>query len=223
MTFKTRFGSLTDYQKGRVDAIDDDPKNYVFSNVFDVAKRARPWERVCVAKNFEYVIEAARASGESPYWTARHDEFVLCMDGELELELHKLNEPARVIEDRDGAHRLDSLPPSRPMGRIVLGRGHMALLPKQSAYRFRASAPSVLVVQTIEGPETIFRWAEICQTESQSGGQAGHSDGQTAKPARPTAPDRPMTLQTHFETGTTDPDTGYRTFAAGGFTFRRDR
>jgi hypothetical protein len=40
----------------------------------------------------------------------------------------------------------------------------MALLPKLSAYRLRASAPGVVLVQTIEGPETIFRWAEICQT-----------------------------------------------------------
>jgi hypothetical protein len=169
MTFKTRFGSLADYQKGGVDVIDDDPKRYVFSNVFDVAARSRPWERVCVAKNFEYVIEAARATGESPYWTARHDEFVLCMDGQIEVELHKLNEPTRAIDStvpaRDGAHRLDALPPSKKMGRIVLGRGHMALLPKHSAYRFRAAAPSALIVQTIEGPETRFQWNDICQTQ----------------------------------------------------------
>lgn len=165
MTFTTRFGSMAEFQKGGVDVIDDDPKSYVFSNVFDVASRARPWERVCVAKNFEYVIEAGCARGESPYWTARHDEFVLCMDGALEIELHKLNEPARGIADRDGAHRLDALPPSVKMGRIVLGRGHMALLPKHSAYRFRAGAPGAFIIQTLEGPETQFRWAEICQTE----------------------------------------------------------
>ena len=165
MTFKTRFGSMADYQKGGVEVFNDDPRSYVFSNVFDVASKSKPWERVCVAKNFEYVIEAACASGESPYWTARHDEFVVCMDGEVEVELQKLSEPARVIENRDGAHRLDALPPSKKMGRIVLGRGHMALLPRQSAYRFRAAAPSALMFQTIEGPETVFRWTEICQTE----------------------------------------------------------
>jgi quercetin dioxygenase-like cupin family protein len=165
MTFQTRFGSLAEFHKGRVEVIADDPKNYVFSNVFEVASRARPGQRVCVAKNFEYVIEAVRADGESPYWTARHDEFVLCMDGQTEVELEKLAEPARAIKDRDGAHRLDALPPARRMGRIVLGRGHMALLPKHSAYRFRARTPGALIVQTIEGPETIFRWAEICQTQ----------------------------------------------------------
>jgi len=165
MTFHTRFGSLADFQKGGVEVIDDNPKNYVFSNVFEVASRARPWERVCVAKNFEYVIEAASAKGESPCWTARHDEFVICMDGEVEVELYKPNDPGRVVSDRDGAHRLDALPPSKKMGRIVLGRGHMALLPRHSAYRFRAAAPAALMFQTIEGPDTVFRWAEICQTE----------------------------------------------------------
>jgi hypothetical protein len=142
--------------------------------VFDVASRARPWERVCVAKNFEYVIEAVRAAGESPYWTARHDEFVLCMDGEAEVVLHRLDEPARAAAGRDGAHRLDALPPgSAKMGRVVLGRGHMALLPKHSAYRFRAAGVAALMLQTIEGPETIFRWTEICQTERNAGAATG--------------------------------------------------
>jgi hypothetical protein len=169
--FKTKFGSLADYHKGRVEVIDDNPKNYVFSNVFEVASRSQPWERVAVAKNFEYVIEATRATGESPLWTARHDEFVVCMDGRVELELYKLapSSGARVIEDRDGAHRLDASPGQmnqmKKMGRVVLGRGHMALLPRQSAYRFRAEAPAALMFQTIEGPETVFKWAEICQTE----------------------------------------------------------
>jgi hypothetical protein len=173
MTFKTTFGSLADYNKGRVEVIDDDPRNYVFSNVFEVASRATPWERVCVAKNFEYVIEAVRATGESPYWTARHDEFVLCMDGKTCVELFKLDEPAPAASARDGAHRLTAAagkPPGKKMGRILLERGHMALLPKHSAYRFRAAQPAALMVQTIEGPETILRWAEICQTDSQRQG-----------------------------------------------------
>jgi len=58
--YQTRFGSLQDYEKGRVEIVDDDPKNYVFSNVFEVASKSAPYERVAVAKNFEYVIEAAR-------------------------------------------------------------------------------------------------------------------------------------------------------------------
>ena len=218
MALQTRFGSLADHQKGGVEAIDDDPRHYVFSNVFEVASRSRPWDRVCVAKNFEYVIEAALATGASPYWTARHDEFVLCMDGEVEVELHKLDQPVRGARDRDGAHRLDALPPSKRMGRSVLRRGHMALLPKHSAYRLHAAAPSALVFQTIEGPETIFRWAEICQTEGGAAEPAGTAPAPRA-PGRSAA--RP--LQTAFETGAPDPDTGYRSFGAGGFSFHRDR
>ena len=35
--YTTDFGSIEDYRKGGVMAIDDDPKNYVFSNIFEVA------------------------------------------------------------------------------------------------------------------------------------------------------------------------------------------
>jgi hypothetical protein len=38
------------------------------------------------------------------------------------------------------------------------------LLPAGSAYRFTAASTSVLMQQTISGPDTLFRWAEICQT-----------------------------------------------------------
>jgi Hydroquinone 1,2-dioxygenase large subunit N-terminal len=222
MTFQTRFGSLADFRKGGVEVIDDNPKHYVFSNVFEVASRSKPWERVAVAKNFEYVIEAARAAGESPYWSARHDEFVLCMDGEVEVELHKLDQPARGVEDRDGAHRLDALPPSKRMGRSVLRRGHMALLPKQSAYRLRAAAPAAVVFQTIEGPETIARWAEICQVGENTDGSKAEATA-SAVPRAPVAAAATLPLQSRFETGDADADTGYRSVRAGGFSFRRDR
>ncbi len=61
--YTTVFGSLDNFRKGGVDLIDDDPKNYVFSNVFDVASKSKPYERVAVGKNFQYVIEAIRAEG----------------------------------------------------------------------------------------------------------------------------------------------------------------
>mgnify|MGYP000100116736 CR=1 FL=1 len=64
----------------------------MFSNVFDVARHAAPYERIAVAKNFEYVIEAVRAEGKSGWFTAAHDEFALCMDGEIEIQLVKLSE-----------------------------------------------------------------------------------------------------------------------------------
>ena len=48
------------------------------------------------------------------------------------------------------------------MGRITLRRWHMALLPANAAYRFHADQPSVILLQTILGDDTVERWAEIC-------------------------------------------------------------
>ena len=162
----TVFGSIDNFQKGGVQIIDDDPKNYVFSNMFEVAARSRPYERVAVGKNFEYVIECARAEGVSPWYAAGHDEFAVSMDGRVEVHLVKLDDPTTVVPPgRDGAHRLAGLPKGRKMGRILLGRGHMALLPAGAAYRFESTAPCTLMIQSIQGPETVERWADICQTK----------------------------------------------------------
>lgn len=161
----TVFGSLARYAKGRVDVIDDDPKNYVFSNVFEVAGRAAPYERVAVAANFEYVIEAVRAEGASPWYVAAHDEFVLVLDGRVTIELVRPAGAAELVaEGAEGARRLAAAPDGRRMGRVVARRGHMALLPRRAAYRFAGEGPGVLLVQTLRGPETVERWAEICQT-----------------------------------------------------------
>lgn len=164
----TQFGSLRDYRKGGVEIIDDNPKNYVFSNVFEVAATSAPYERVAVGKNFEYVIEATRAEGVSGWFTCAHDEFALCMDGSVELHLIKLDDPdAAVDPESEGAVSLGTdLPAGSKMGRVVLGRGHMAMLPVGAAYRFQADTPSVLLFQTIEGAVTVQKWATICQTEA---------------------------------------------------------
>lgn len=161
---KTVFGALGNYQKGGVEVINDDPKNYVFSNVFDVAERSAPYERVAVGKNFEYVIEAMRAEGASPWFACAHDEFALVMDGRVEVRLVKPERPL-VPDDKDGAVRLKAQPQGKRMGRILAGRGHMALLPKGSAYQFHAESPSVVIVQTVQGEVTLERWAQICQTK----------------------------------------------------------
>jgi hypothetical protein len=161
--YQTRFGSLQDYEKGRVEIVDDDPKNYVFSNIFEVASKASPYERVAVGKNFEYVIEAVRAEGISGWYTADHDEFALAMDGEIEVHLVKLDRPA-AAPGSEGAILLDGMPEGRKMGRLVLKRGHMGLLPKGSAYRFQAEKPGAIMIQTLLGPVTVQKWAEICQT-----------------------------------------------------------
>ena len=159
---KTVFGSLHSYQKGGVEIINDDPKNYVFSNVFEVAEKAQPWERVAVGKNFEYVIEAMRAEGTSPWYACAHDEFALIMDGTVEIRLLKPEKPL-VSPDDQGAVRLAAPPQGRKMGRIRAGRGHMALLPKGAAYQFHAAQPGVILLQTVKGDLTIERWKDICQ------------------------------------------------------------
>lgn len=165
--YKTVFGSVDSYEKGGVIAINDDPKNYVFSNIYEVAGKSKPYERVAVAKNFEYVIEAVRAEGLSPWYTAAHDEFALCMDGRVEVHLVKLDDPDSVVNpESEGAHKLSAEPKGRKMGRIVLRRGHMALLPVGAAYRFSSETPGALMVQTIDGPETVHKWGEICQSET---------------------------------------------------------
>ena len=159
--YTTVFGALDNYRKGGVDIIDDNPKNYVFSNIFEVASKAKPYERIAVAKNFEYVIEAVRAEGTSPWFTCGHDEFALCMDGRIEVHLVKLAKPG-VKAGTDGAVRLADNPDGRKMGRVILGRGHMALLPAGAAYRFQADKPAVAMIQTIAGSVTVQKWAEIC-------------------------------------------------------------
>jgi hypothetical protein len=163
--YKTVFGSLDSYKKGEINIIADDPKNYVFSNVFEVAAASKPYERVAVAKNFEYVVECLRAEGTSPWYICAHDEFALCMDGTFEVHLIKPSNKALVEEGSSGAVMLKDAPDGKKMGRITAGRGHMAMLPAGSAYRFHADKTSVVTIQTIQGPVTVERWADICITK----------------------------------------------------------
>ena len=164
-TYQTKFGSLKDINKGKVELVDDDPKNYVFSNIFEVCSQSKPYERIAVAKNFEYVIEAMRAEGTSGWFAASHDEFILCMDGKIEVHLVKLASPETVIDMKlSGAQSVRGDVDGRKMGRLILGRGHMGLLPKGAAYRFQAEQPAAAMIQTIDGPLTVQKWSEICQT-----------------------------------------------------------
>lgn len=162
--YTTEFGAIDSFKKGGVTVIDDDAKKYVFSNMFEAAANAQPYERVAVAKNFEYVIESIRAEGTSAWYTAAHDEFVVCMDGKVEVHFVKLADPdAAVDPESEGAHKLDGNPDGQKMGRVVLGQGHMAMLPVGAAYRFDAPTTCTLMIQTINGPETVHKWSEICQ------------------------------------------------------------
>jgi hypothetical protein len=162
MVYQTRFGSLREYQKGGVEAINDDPRNYAFTNIFEAANKAETWERLAVARNRQYVVEAIKAEGRSPWYASAHDETVLVMDGEVEIRLVKPDK-LLVAKHHEGATLLEGDPSGRAMGHIKARRGHMALLPADSAYQFNCSGPSVLLVQTIFGDLTVERWAEICQ------------------------------------------------------------
>lgn len=164
--YATRFGSLDRYEKGGVEVINDDARNYVFSNIFEVASRARPYEKVAVGKNIEYVIEAIRAEGTSAWRAAPHDEFALVMDGEVEIRLLKLDDPAVVGAGTHGSTELPGTPRGTKMGVVRARRGHMTLLPAGAAYQFHAARPGVILLQTLVGPDTVERWADICQTTS---------------------------------------------------------
>jgi len=159
--YETRFGSLADYEKGGIELIDDDPKRYAFSNIFEVASASAPYEKVAVGKNMQYVLEVLRAEGTSGWRTCGHDEFALVLDGEVEVRLVRLDAPA-TEPGKKGSVAIDGEPSGTPMGRIVARRGHMVLLPATAAYRFHADEPGVILLQTILGDDTVERWAEIC-------------------------------------------------------------
>jgi hypothetical protein len=162
-SYETKFGSLEQFDKGGVEIINDDPRHYAFSNVFEVAGMSKPYEKIAVGKNMEYVLEAIRAEGISEWRTAAHDEFALILDGEVVIDLVKLDE-SPLPADAMGSIALKSEPQGRRMGRITCRRGHQALLPAGAAYRFTAERPSVILQQALAGPDTEYRWAEICQT-----------------------------------------------------------
>ena len=165
-SYTTEFGSIDDYRSGGVMAIDDDPKNYVFSNIFDVAAKSAPYERVAVGKNFEYVIEAIRAEGTSDWYTCAHDEFILAMDYEIKVEVMKLDDPDAVVdpESEGRENRGRSCGQAHGLGQAQ-SRSY-GILPVGSAYRITSANPATAIFQSVEGKETIQRWAQICRTES---------------------------------------------------------
>ena len=164
--FVTRFGSLEAFEKGRVEVIDDDPRHYAFSNMFEVASRSRPWEQVAVGQNRQYVLEVVRAEGTSAWRTASHDQSALVMDGQVVVEVAELADDQRAPRDAHGSRAVEGEPRGARMGRVTAGRGHLVLLPSGAAYRMLTpeGVVGVVLVQTIAGPDTRYRWAEICQT-----------------------------------------------------------
>lgn len=162
--YKTRFGSLDSYQKGRVEPIDDDVRHYAFSNCFEIASKSKPYEKVVFGQNQVYVLEVVRAEGASGWYTCAHDEFALCMDGEVEVRLIKLDATQTVRDpQKNGAVWVAGEPRGAAMGWMKLRRGHQGLLPANTAYQFRSAKPGVVILQTCKGDLSIERWAEICQ------------------------------------------------------------
>jgi len=160
MSYKTKIASLESYDKGSIE-LNDDLKHYAFSNIFEVCNNSKPYERVMVASNLDYCAEAVRAEGTSPWYTAPHDEFAIVMDGEIEFTFHKLTD-AEAPSQVNGASRLAAAPQGPRMGRIIARRGHEVLLPTGTAYQMSASNPSVTLIQTSAGPESVEKWSEIC-------------------------------------------------------------
>jgi hypothetical protein len=132
------------------------------SNVFEVAGAARPYEKIVVGKNLKYVIETIRAEGASPWFCASHDEFVVAIDGEIDVHFVKPSDGPLVDSAVEGSVLLDKDPAGQRMGRVRLRRGHQALLPACAAYRFDAVTTGVLLLQTIRGQHSVEKWADIC-------------------------------------------------------------
>ncbi|MGM9488320.1 hydroxyquinol 1,2-dioxygenase [Ideonella sp. YS5] len=165
VAYETKFGSLDRFEKGQVQAIDDNVRHYAFSNCFEIASKSKPYERVVFGQNQIYVLECARAEGTSPWYTCAHDEFALVMDGEVEIHLVQLAGEQIVPDvEHDGAVLVKGEPKGKKMGWMNLRRGHQGMLPKNSAYQFRSAKPGVVVIQTCKGDVSVERWAEICQT-----------------------------------------------------------
>jgi hypothetical protein len=151
-------GSLKSYEKGSID-IKDDKRKYLFSNMFEVANKSKPFERVAVAKNLEYVAEVMKVEGNSPWYVAPHDEFAIIMDGEVEFNFVK-QDKAAAPASASGASQLAAAPNGQKMGRVRARRGHQVLLPAGAAYQLTSKTPSVAIIQTLAGPVTIERWEQ---------------------------------------------------------------
>jgi hypothetical protein len=160
VTYNTHIGSLDSYEKGVIE-LNDDLRKYAFSNIFEVAGGAQPFERIAVVQNLEYVAEVMRVEGDSPWYAAPHDEFAVVMDGEVTFNFVKL-EDDQVPGHEGGAVQLGAKPNGPVMGRVTARRGHQVLLPKGAAYQLTSSKPAIAFLQTKDGPVTVKRWSDIC-------------------------------------------------------------
>jgi hypothetical protein len=149
---------MSHYEKGGVDIVDpqEKVKRYVYSNVYEIGARARPYEKIAVAKNGSYVVECIAAEGMMPHWRLEsHDEFLLCLEGEVRVDFI---EPR--VELPTGKHPEMQ---GEEMGYILVREGNLCLLPKGVAYRLSASTRSLLLQQTKQSDDTVLAWDTICE------------------------------------------------------------
>ena len=149
--------SMASYKKGGVDIVDprENVKRYVYSNVYEVGARAKPYEKIAVAKNGQYVVECIAAEGVMPTWRLQpHDEFIVCLEGEVRVDFIA----PRVELPAGGHHEV----PGEEMGYIIVREGNLCLLPKGMAYRFSANRRSLLLQQGKLSEATVLAWNEIC-------------------------------------------------------------
>jgi hypothetical protein len=160
MAYRTHVGALNSYEKGVIE-LDDDLRKYAFSNIFEVAGAAAPFERVAVVQNLDYVAEVMRVEGDSPWFAAPHDEFATVMDGEVVFNFVKLEDGQKPGHE-GGAAQLGAKPNGAVMGKVTARRGHQVLLPEGAAYQLVSAKPAVALIQTVDGPVTVKRWSDIC-------------------------------------------------------------
>jgi len=165
MAVKTVFGNIDNYVKGGVEITgNEEAKDYLFSNMYEVAANASPWERIVIAKNLEHTVECIRSEGESPWYICAHDETALLMQGSMETHFIKPADKTIVPGDEsEGSMKLDAEPEGEVMGHVKAGLGHLTLLPAGAAYQFRASELGVILLQTLQSDESVEKWADICQ------------------------------------------------------------
>ncbi len=160
--YTTAFSSIDSYEKGGVQIIDDDLKNFVFSNIYEVAATHKPYDRIVVGINLDYTLEAVRAEGTSGWYACAHDEFAIAMDYDIEVRFLELADTSMINDEQDGSFKLKGQPAGKSIGKVILKRGHMVLLPEKTAYQFQAAKPATLLLQTILGQESLERWNDIC-------------------------------------------------------------
>jgi len=149
---------MAQFAKGGVDIVDprEHVKRYVYSNVYEIGARAKPYQKLAVAKNGPYVIECIVAEGVMPQWRLQpHDEFLVCLEGEVRVDFI---EPRTELPA--GGH---TEVPGEEVGYIIIREGNLCLLPKGIAYKLSASRRSLLLQQAKQSADTVFAWEEICE------------------------------------------------------------